>query len=72
LPPLFPCPPFPLFLWGIWWQKTSKSSHGALPSVMSVIELKVYCLGIKSSEVKSLLLFIISRAQDTKDISYKK
>lgn len=36
-----------------------KVSHqlGPLPSAMSVIELEVHFLGIKSSEVKSLRLF---------------
>lgn len=37
-------------------------------SVMSVIEPERHCLGIKSSEVKSLWLFITPRAQNTQDI----
>lgn len=61
LSPLFSClhNPHPSpFLWGIWWERKSKSSAEALPSAMPVIELEVYCLGIRSSEVKSLWLYL--------------
>lgn len=42
---------------------------GALPSAMAVIELRLHCLGVNSSEVKSPGLFIISGAQNTVDAS---
>lgn len=43
-------------LWGLWWDRKVSHHWGPSPSAMSVIELEVHCLGIRSSEVKSFCL----------------
>ena len=56
IPAWFYCPRTLLHLMRTLMGQESKSSPGPSPSAMSVIELEVHCLGIRSSEVKSFCL----------------